>query len=45
MRIHNRVWLVLVVGGWALVLLSAGMTDGFKHSPSWSDYYYWEMAR
>jgi hypothetical protein len=41
---HNRVWCLLIAGGWVLLLLTASVTGGFHHAPNWADYR-WENFR
>jgi hypothetical protein len=39
MRTHNRLWLLLILLGWALIFLSAPIIHGY--APDWPDL--WQM--
>jgi len=41
MRTHNRLWLLLILLGWALLFLSVPMIHGY--APDWPDL--WQVAR
>ena len=34
---HNRIWLILIILGWAALFAAATVTDGFTHTwvPHW----------
>ncbi len=42
MRVHNRVWLIVILLGWAALVGCAASTDGFQHQPRWID---WTVVR
>lgn len=43
MRTHNRLWLLAIILGWALLLISAPIIHGY--APEWDWPTYWQPAR
>jgi hypothetical protein len=43
MRTHNRIWLLLLLLGWAAIFISAPLIHGYAPQWNWPDL--WQVAR